>query len=326
METVAILPGTTRWNARDVTYYTGTWDALFRLIPEFEARPFLAGPDEPENPFLRSVVRMPVTPVERPIPVGTVSNAYALLQHRLVANLCRDGLIQAGVAASELTYELGLSTLGEWMHLRIDMPPRFGFEDAGKFALKLRLECFNSVDGTSRLVLQFGWYRLVCSNGMAIFDTEIEVREQHRASLDLSKISERLQEALDKAMADRARVGTWQTTSVALEDIAVWIDAHVSNSWGKKAACRVFHICASGEDAKLLDPFEGGNATEKSVTLLGSVPGGTGPARTLYDVSQALSYVASRRRDAIERHLWQNQVTRLIAKLPNPHVLMAARA
>jgi Domain of unknown function (DUF932) len=32
--------------------------------------------------------------------------------------------------------------------------------------LGLRLECFNSVDGSSRLVILFGWLRFVCTNGL----------------------------------------------------------------------------------------------------------------------------------------------------------------
>ena len=40
--------------------------------------------------------------------------------------------------------------------------------------------------------------------------------------------------------------------------VAVWADEHVSEKWGKKAAARVFHICDSGNDIEIEDPFAPG--------------------------------------------------------------------
>ena len=67
-------------------------------------------------------------------------------------------------------------------------------------------------------------------------------------------------------------------------------------------------------DAKQTDPFEGGLASEKSVQLLAPVPGAATPARNLYDVSQALSWVATRRNDAERRSEWQEEIGVLIGR------------
>ena len=100
------------------------------MLPEFQLKPFSAGPDEPPNPFQQTVMRKPLSAAERPIPVGIVSHTYSLAPHREVASLCRKGLVDAGIDPSDLRYEIGVSELGEWMNLRIYLPDSYNFVDA----------------------------------------------------------------------------------------------------------------------------------------------------------------------------------------------------
>ncbi|MCY4635096.1 MAG: DUF932 domain-containing protein [Acidobacteria bacterium] len=128
--------------------------------------PFRAGPAEPSNPFLLTVSRKPLTALEHPMPVGIVSHRYSLVQHRDVAMRCREGLVDAGVNSENLRYEVGVPELGEWMNFRIYFPEEYSLQDSHGERVDLRLECFNAVDASSRLIVLFGWYRLVCANGM----------------------------------------------------------------------------------------------------------------------------------------------------------------
>ena len=107
----------------------------------------------------------------------------------------------------------------------------------------------------------------------------------------------------------------WQNAEVAISDVGRWADDKVSNEWGKLAACRVYHICKSGQDIAIDNPFTAGEATQKPVKHIGRVPGSVQRARTKYDVLQALSYVASQRRNAEERIAWQTQVPNLLDEL-----------
>ena len=93
------------------------------------------------------------------------------------------------------------------------------------------------------------------------------------------------------------------------------MDGPVTKEWGKKAACRVFHICNTGFDVEQIDPFEPGVATGKRVRKLATVPGAVSPASTIYDVSQALTYVATGRTNAEQRLEWQSDVAPLLARL-----------
>jgi hypothetical protein len=85
--------------------------------------------------------------------------------------------------------------------------------------------------------------------------------------------------------------------------------------WSDPAACRVYHICKAGLDVEITDPFASGEATEKPVVWGHQVPGATAPARNLFDVSQALSWVATGRNSSEEKVEWQSSVAGLIERL-----------
>ena len=322
--TLQIQQETLRWRSRDVRYYTGGWDEVLSVLPNFETVPFRAGPEEPSNPYLLTVMRKPLAAVERPMPVGVVSHRYSLVQHRDVATRCREGLFRADVDPDDLRYEVGVSQLGEWMNFRIYFPDEYSLCDSHGQRVDLRLECFNAVDGTSRLIVLFGWYRLVCANGMVIGESRIEIRERHGQPLQIDSIPERIASSLDAAQADRRRLQSWERVLIDTEDLAPWVDDSVTESWGKKAAARVLHICRTGCDVEIED-FARGAASEKPVRLRRPVAGSPTPARTKYDVSQALSFVATRRNDADERLGRQADIPGLLRRLPSQSARRAGR-
>ena len=71
----------------------------------------------------------------------------------------------------------------------------------------------------------------------------------------------------------------------------------------------------TGRDVEIVDPFAKGEATEKPVILAAEVPGAAKPAQTLYDVSQALSWLATNRNNTEERVDWQAVIPNMIASL-----------
>jgi hypothetical protein len=74
MITLSLVPGEAAWRSRKVQYYAGDWTSIQTVLPEFELKPFSAGPGEPANPFQQTVMRKPLSAAERPIPVGIVSH------------------------------------------------------------------------------------------------------------------------------------------------------------------------------------------------------------------------------------------------------------
>ena len=69
------------------------------------------------------------------------------------------------------------------------------------------------------------------------------------------------------------------------------------------------------DDVELLDPFAGGKPSERRVKPLKPVPGASKPARNLYDVCQALSWIATQRNSADERLEWQGHIPGFIENL-----------
>jgi Domain of unknown function (DUF932) len=169
-----MLKEAARWRSRNVRYLSGSWEQLRRLIPEFELSDFHDSPGEPANPFLRSVIRLPVGKAERRIPVGVVSNSYMLVQHTEVGDRCLSATRKAGIDPTEVRCEVGLSELDEWMNLRLYFPDYYSYPAHDGEQLDLRVEVFNSLDGSTRLTILSGWFRFVCSNGLVISNSLLE--------------------------------------------------------------------------------------------------------------------------------------------------------
>lgn len=312
---IEVLSEVGRWRARDVTYLAGSWQQLKPRIPRFELRDFAAAPGEPANPYLKSVVRLPLTAAERAIPVATVSHSYTLASHANIIEECLAALEKRGILPNILRCELGLSALGEWMNFRAYFPDKFSFTPADGNKLALRLECFNSVDGSSRLIVLFGWLRYICTNGMIIGETMSTLRNIHDESLDLTAIPKLVTSGMAKIEQERKRLTDWDKTLVSNQQLLNWADGKLAEKWGKKAACRALHICVRGADVELVEPFEPVVPSMAKTKPTNPVPGAGAPVTSLYGASQALAWLASHRNNMEERVAWQAQVPTLLKDL-----------
>jgi hypothetical protein len=312
---LSILEEQGRWHARDVTYISGTWEQIKLRIPSFKLEAYRLGPDEPINPHLKNVVRQPLTPAERPPPVGTVSNTYSLAQHHEVIGKCLAAFEEIQVDPAKLRCELGLTPLGEWMNFRIYFPDCYNYIPKDKKSLGLRLECFNSVDGSSRLAVVLGWLRFVCMNGLIIGETLCFFKDIHNKHLNLEKITGIITDGLKKVDKDKVRMATWEKAPLEQTRLEAWVNTELPKKWGKKAATRIYAICQEGNDVELMDPFQSALPSKKQTKPVQAVPGSVVPAANLYDLSQALSWVASSRSNPEERMQHQKEIPSLIQSI-----------
>lgn len=304
-----------RWKGRNVISRTGYWSELREDVPSFEMWPYSVGGGATENPYLRSVVRLPLVDSEQPIPVGIVSPGYALVQHRALGDFCVDTLRRLDLFYDRLRCDVELTELGEWMALRFCLGDDFSLTPPDGHSLDLRVEVFNSVDGSSRLLLAMSWFRLVCSNGLTVRDTLTEIADIHDRHLDVGKLDQAIVQGVELAAADREKLLDWFGSRVSQEAQAAWADGALASTWGKKAAARCLHICATGSDGEFVNPFAGGKPSERKLRSTGIVPGAATPATSLYDVSQALSWIATQRLNVEERLGWQTDIPKLIGAL-----------
>lgn len=312
---ITLLEEQGRWKARNVRYVSGNWTQVRKEIPSFELTDFKLTADGFSNPHLKTVVRKPRNQIERPIPLGTVSHSYCLAQHTDVADKCIEGIKSVGIDVNLLTCNLGLTELDEWMHLRVYFPEDYNHVAKDGNSLGLRLVCFNSVNASSRLVLMLEWVRFICSNGLVIKDTLAHLSDIHNERLDITPIPEIIASGLSHVEADIQHLKNWESTEFSSKALEKWVDTSVCESLGVKAACRVYHIAKTGHDVEFADPFATGSPTQKPVKVLSPVPGAVKQSRTLYDVSQAISWVLNSKNDPEERVSHQLRIPKLIEDL-----------
>jgi len=302
------------WKGRKVQYWAGSVSQILELIPTFRKEKFSIGGSSATNPHFDVIVREPLTPVERNVPLGIVSKSYFLLQHRDLVGLCCDAIKECGLDPSDGKCVVGLTELGEWMHFRFCFPSDYDQAPDGN-RVGIRFECFNSVEGSSRLVVFLGWIRFICSNGMIVGKARTTFSDIHDIRMKVNELARVIRTGLQSSHQDIERFREWSQTEPGEQVLVDWVDGILSKAWGKKAAARVLNICRTGCEAEFTNPFAPGNASEKPVEKGRRVPGAPIPAQSLYDVSQALSWVASRRSDVEEQVDWQVAIPHLVEKL-----------
>lgn len=287
-------------------------------LPEFERRPFEL-PGSRVNPGLDVIVRARGEQEALPTPVGVVSKAYHLLQHRAVLDMAQGAIANLGIGPDELKAGVALSPLGEQMVLALHFPGRYRFDPGDGHEVGLQLICMNSVDRSMRFRALLGWYRFVCSNGLVLGRELESVDRIHNAFMDVARMGAFIGQRLEHIDTHIDLCRSWFQRRVSPQALGRWVDGPLRKRWGVHAAARAYHISRTGRDAELAVPFESGPPSGKTVNLLGRVPGAHAPAGNAYAVSQALSWLATRRKDPGERADWMAAIPRLIGELIAPN-------
>src|SRR5207245_838313 len=156
-----------------------------------------------------------------------------------------------------------------------------------------------------RFMAVMGWFRFVCSNGLVLGISRAGMRGRHDRHLQVQELGEILTVGLRSAADERAVYADWMKREVKSDLIQRWVDDPLAAAWGKKAAARSLHICATGHDAEFQDPFERAKPSERAMKKGRLIPGASAPARTAFAVSQALSWLAGSRGDIQEQLEWR---------------------
>ncbi len=330
---VTITQDEGKWFTSPVTTYQGPMKAIRDSIPRFERRTFGPGflprkasvepaipgttvPNVTVNPYLDAIVRMPMKQGEPEIPVGVVSPSYSLLQHHELFDEILRTLDVLKIDPEEIVTEATLSRFGERMRLSLLFPERFNLEIADKDAMGLRLECFNSVDGSTKFMAVIGWLRFVCSNGLVgIADTYY--RRRHNRTMELHEIAAVLKGGMAVTTKEAEAYRSSMKMKISDSRLKEWVDGPLASAWGVKAAMRTWHITREGHDVDFADPFQKGKPTEKAVIRGERVPGAVLPGDTVFAVTQAPSWLAKERRDVWQQLEWKQQIPEILKKLPS---------
>lgn len=203
------------------------------------------------------------------------------------------------------------------MALSLYLPEEYTFVPVDGNELRMRLECFNSVEGSTRFRVMMGWFRFVCSNGLVIGVTQTDIRRRHVEGLDLNDLSKVLSSGLKRAEADKENFHKWQQKTIQGNALASWVNEDLRGHWGFKAATRAYHIARTGYDVEITGQYKDQTPTTIETKQIHRVPGSPVPSKNLFDISQALAWLAKERRDIQEQLEWREQIHVILNPLMN---------
>lgn len=251
------------------------------------------------------------------IPVGIVSKDYALVPHDVVLDTAIAALNAVKIAPGDVKAELRITEYGERMILSLYLPEKYRFDPGDGHPMALRLECLNSVDGSTRFRALMSWFRLVCSNGLTVGVTRSDVRRRHVGDLRLEDVGLVLKSGLKEAESEQRNFERWRKAEITLNRLASWVDKDLREGLGFKAAARTFHIARFGSDAEVVGQYKRSTPTTILMQATKRVPGASQPCRNLFDLSQILAWLAKERRDVHEQLEWRETIPELMAPLMN---------
>jgi hypothetical protein len=138
---------------------------------------------------------------------------------------------------------------------------------------------------------------------------------RHSSSTIPGQLFKPLLELIEDTKKERDYFERWQKKRIDLESVRSWADGIVASTWGKLSAARVWSIATTGQDAAFAPPHERVAPSYRTVVPTRPVPGAPLESRTLYDVVQVLSWIASHRPDFDQGQVMQNQIEALIQRL-----------
>lgn len=188
----------------------GTLDHVMGSLPHFGRQPFampsVNGDEVGVNRDVDMVYRMGRRQGEKPIPVGVVSKNYRLVDHQQLLSTIEQALIGIDIDMRQVGVTAQWTVHGERAHFSTLFPKEERFlhlVDDDTDEMRFRIEVFNSVDGSSRLIAIAGWLRFVCSNGLIIGTALIHLRRQHRQQLEVEELGRLLRETVQSAGNDK---------------------------------------------------------------------------------------------------------------------------
>lgn len=302
------------WQQSPATTFRGSLEELQTLVPTFRREPFRVSDTSFQtcNARMDAIIRLPDQMFNEPIPVGTVSKTYSLIQHQEVIDAALKAMKQNHVQVRDLMAELTISEYGERMALRMQLPPslHLGLKDGHPLALQLR--CLNSVDGSTSFHVWLDWFRLVCRNGMKVGVSQRQTRLRHIQELAIDQIAWELETGLGIAQEERQLIRDWENHPVQAEIVAGWVNEEVRKTWGFKAAARAFCIASHGVDCEIGGSYAKSQPSTIEVKHTVRVPGAPTQVGNVYDLSQTLSWVASHRNDVDEAQAWIGSIPDLM--------------
>jgi len=314
-----------RWLGLPVTQPAkGTLTEILKDLPQFGRQPFtmssVNGLEVLVNPYLDMIYRLPVRQGDRAVPVGVVSKNYRLVDHHQILRTIEEVIADFGIDPSEINVRAEWTAHGERARFSLLFPSeeRFSVRLGEDDEMRFRIEIFNSVEGSCRLMAVAGWLRFVCTNGLILGTALLQINRQHRQQLQIEELGRLLRDALHSAAEDQRTLEEWRSMSITPNVLQAWVNDEVQDKWGLKGAIRVLAISlepGGTQDAEPKGDLKNKLPSEVSTEKTVEVPGIHPPIADAFGISQALTWVAGQRNDLQEDLEWRTQVPQLMSEL-----------
>ncbi len=226
------------------------------------------------------------------MPLAAVSKRYALIQHRDAVRWTVEAFQQLGWDPANLRTQTLISDYGERMRVAVQTPTE-PIDPGDGYALRADVLLWNSVDRSRAFELAIRWTRLICMNGLTIWD-EDRLRKVHNVDWMASEsptefLADRLPASRDRVV----RMGEWLEVSARQDRLIEWANHKVAKQWGIIRAARLIHILLTGHDCAVGKPKKDQPASEVKIEPGNAVPGAQAPVANAYHAYQALLWIAN---------------------------------
>ncbi len=309
----------TRWGSGKINEVSGTFDEIYSRLPTFSKFNASMQQHSSHNQIAnksKDIIVCNQLNGWEPVPVGMVSKRYQLVQHTDLFTGVMDSLGAVGIESSTVSIKAYLSEYGERASFLFELPHDYTFDPGDGENITPTLLCLNSVDGSVAFRIHILLVRFICKNGMFIGEELGGFKHKHTKGLDREFLFKYVTECIASIDKNRRTLEKWVQTKVPESSFSEWLNTTLFDAWGITAATRTYHIATRGIDVEIdrNDPAAK-KASERNVQDIGNVPGANSPFRNLYDISQALSWVASNNANINMQLERQRDVKTLIDRL-----------
>ncbi len=237
---------------------------------------------------------------DKGLPLSIVTKSYALIDHCDVVNSLTEALKQTGRDISIYPVEIYIGDGGSKFSLRIVLSdivcdPGDGHPVAG------RLQILNSVDRTIPFRLNMDHFRLVCSNGLRMWESSVDLLEVHlKGRLDQLMIDQAVREGLKHLQGSGKSFEAMVATEIPKGFTRDLLN-QISKTWGRREAEEINQAWTQGIYRKV------------------QVPGVNTPAATVWDLYSTLTWVSGRSRDLAGQLKTSETAHRILSEVLRKH-------
>jgi len=252
-------------------WYRGTFKDIYPHVPG----PFSVVPFQHEglvNPLYHVICS------DKGLPLSVVTKSYVLIDHCDVVESLARSLRELERNIGLCPTEFYLGDGGCKFGLRVILPD-IAFDPGDGHPVAGRVEILNSVDRSIPFRLNMGHFRLVCSNGLMLWQSTVDLLAIHiKGRLDNEKVDDALAKGLKQLPGKGDSYRALYNTGIPPKFTGELLE-NIQKVWGKPEAEEINQAWIHGIYRKA------------------EVPGINVPAVSLWDIYNSLTWISGRSRD-----------------------------